>query len=157
MLSETTNYLKNSIAKTVDVIGGIEIGKVQALHQLEDRVRQISPDLVDEIQHIEDAASIAGKLEPLIGILDKLAQYIADMPQGKMTDLAWLKDRATTDLAVGTFVDANEKSIPLMKAFERLFEALQSYKTCKLELKNAEYPMCCAIQPEQAAEGQRRD
>lgn len=140
--TETTNYLKNSIAKTIDVLGGIEIGKVQVLHQLEDRVRQISQDLVDEIQHIEDAASMAGKLAPLVILLDKLTKYLSEMPQDKIADLAWLKDRATTDLAVGAFVDANEKSIPLMKAFEKLSaEQVKSLNVALLQYRQLRMPV----------------
>lgn len=139
---ETTNYLKNSIAKTVDVFGGIQISKVQKLHVLEDRVREISPGLADEIQHIDDAAPMAEKLEPIIQVIEKVATYLSELPSEKIADLAWLKDRALTDVAVGTFIDENERLVILMKVFERLnAEQVKTLSVALLQYRQLKMPL----------------
>lgn len=118
--AETTIYLKESIEKSVDILGSIRIGKIQELHLLEDRIRNVSQDLVSEVQRIEDTIAVEKQLQPIVELLDELVLFFSTLPQDRIADLTWLRNRASIDLAVGTFVDGNAQAVHSMKSFSRL-------------------------------------
>lgn len=132
--ADTKNFLKTAITKTVEILSEIDINDVDTLHQLEDRIQQIFPEMIVGIQNIEESKKIAEAILSLNSLFDALEQYLSTFPTEKLSNIDWLKDQVEFDLAVGTFIDENSASIPSMKSFSQLDSAqvkLLSYSLLK--------------------------
>lgn len=139
---ETTDYLQKSIAATVETLGSIEISKVQELHRTEAQVRQVSPELVEQIQHIDDASAIAQKLGRAINSFDQIAEYLSGVPADERYNVNALKKYVVPELAVSVFIDENPSVIRSMGLFSSLdSQQLQVLSTALLHYRQLKMPL----------------
>lgn len=81
----TTGNLKADISKTVSTLGSVQMKQVAKLHELEDRLGEISPAALQAIQAIEADETFKDRLETFVD--QKVAMSVPDAKPAKSFDL----------------------------------------------------------------------
>lgn len=96
---DTARALKDAIDGTVEALGRVSLASVQAMHVQEAEIRQRAPQLLAQLEAVENADALA-ELTPLLGELDGLEDYLAGLFAAVDYDTPKLLARVRRDLCV---------------------------------------------------------
>jgi hypothetical protein len=109
--------LKDQIAKTVAMLGAVELSAVQRMHQDEAELATLAPPVLDVLRRCHDAAFVP-ELEAVAPLVPELETYLKSLFDTADFSPSSLWDRARRDVTLLEFVKAEPR--PEWSLFESL-------------------------------------
>jgi very-short-patch-repair endonuclease len=138
----TAQQMKESIEKTVQALGSIELKQVGQLHANERDMERLAAQALAAIHALTRAEGLLERLGNLATVIEPAAEYFGSLPPEPRRNAAWVRSRARRDLVIWEFTQGAGERAKALQTFEGLdADDVREVANCLVKYKQLRMPI----------------